>query len=119
MAGVPMKGPDATVEGRGDARLLLLDPRDNVLVVRSRIRAGEVVAVEGTNAVMPADIPIGHKLARTGIAAGDKVVKYGAPIGSATAPIARGDLVHVHNLKSDYTPTYYLEDVRPLSERTP
>ena len=40
------------------------------------------------------------------IAAGEKVFKYGAPIGSATQPIAPGDYVHTRNLKSDYLPTY-------------
>jgi len=96
-----------------DPRLLLLDDRDNVLVTTARIRAGEAVAIAGSRVTMPADLPIGHKLARKAVAAGEKIVKYGAPIGTATAPIAVGELVHVQNLKSDYTPTYHLEDVRP------
>jgi altronate dehydratase small subunit len=95
-----------------DPRLLLLDDRDNVLVATVRIRAGETVAIAGSRVTMPADLPIGHKLARKPVAAGEKIMKYGAPIGTATAPIAVGDPVHVHNLKSDYTPTYHLEDVR-------
>jgi hypothetical protein len=95
-----------------DDRLLLLDPRDNVLVVRSRIRAGERVIVEGEAVAVPVDLPLGHKVARAAIAAGDKVVKYGAPIGSATEAVAAGAHVHVHNVKSDYTPTYHLEDAR-------
>jgi len=95
-----------------DPRLLLLDDRDNVFVATTRIRAGETVAIAGSRVTLPADLPIGHKLARRAITAGEKIVKYGAPIGSATAPIAVGELVHVHNVKSDYTPTYHLEDVR-------
>lgn len=99
--------------GKGtDKRLLLLGPHDNVLVAKTRIRAGESLEISGTLVVMPADVPIGYKLARTAIAGGAKIMKYGAPIGSATAPIGVGDLVHVHNVKSDYTPTYHLEDVR-------
>ena len=31
---------------------------------------------------------------------------------SDSGDIAAGDHVHVHNVKSDYTPTYHLEDVR-------
>ena len=107
-----MAGPGTKAEEGSDPRLLLLDDRDNVLVVTARIRAGEVVTITGAPVTMPADVPIGHKLARRAIAAGAKIMKYGAPIGSATAPIAPGDLVHVHNVKSDYTPTYHLEDVR-------
>jgi hypothetical protein len=95
-----------------DRRLLLLDDRDNVLVATVRIRAGETVAIAGSRVTLPADLPIGHKITRRAIAAGEKIVKYGAPIGSATTPIAIGELVHVHNVKSDYTPTYHLEDAR-------
>jgi len=95
-----------------DPRLLMLDDRDNVIVAIARIRAGETVEIAGSRVTLPADLPIGHKIARRAIAAGEKIVKYGAPIGSATAPIAVGELVHVHNVKSDYTPTYHLEDAR-------
>lgn len=102
-------GPSAEVEGT-DARLLLLAEADNVLVARSRIRAGSAVLVEGMTATLAADLPLGHKLARRAILAGEKIVKYGAPIGTATEAIAAGAPVHVHNVKSDYTPTYHLMD---------
>ena len=100
------------MNGQTDRRLLLLDEADNVLVATSRIRAGETVMVADKAVAMPADLPIGHKIARRAIGLGEKIVKYGAPIGSATADIAAGAHVHVHNVKSDYTPTYHLEDVR-------
>jgi len=32
------------------------------------------------------------------------------PIGSATRAIKAGEHVHLHNMKSDYIPTYTLED---------
>jgi hypothetical protein len=103
---------DAHAVAGTDPRLLLLDDRDNVLVARARVRAGEVIKVSGADVRLATDLPIGHKLARTDIAAGDKIMKYGAPIGSAVTPIRRGEHAHVHNIKSDYTPTYHLEDVR-------
>ena len=102
-------GSDQKLGGR-DKRLLLLDEADNVLVAISRIRGGETVTLEGATIALPADLPIGHKLARRAIAEGEKIIKYRAPIGSATADIAVGAHVHVHNVKSDYTPTYYLAD---------
>jgi hypothetical protein len=37
------------------------------------------------------------------------VIKYGVSIGSATRDIELGELVHLHNMKSDYLPTYTLE----------
>jgi hypothetical protein len=103
----------------GDPRLLLLDQRDNVLVAISRIRAGEAIAIAGARVTLAADLPIGHKIARTAVSAGDKIMKYGAPIGTATTAIAIGEPVHVHNLRSDYTPTYHLEDVRRAERGRP
>ena len=100
------------MSGAIDPRLLLLDAMDNVLIATSRIRAHETIMVAGDPIVLPADLPIGHKLARRAIGSGEKVFKYGAPIGSATEDIRAGAHVHVHNLKSDYTPTYHLEDER-------
>jgi altronate dehydratase small subunit len=95
-----------------DRRLLLLSGEDNVLIVTARIRAGETVMVEGVGVIMRADIALGHKLARRAIAAGENIFKYGASIGSATAAIEAGAHVHVHNVKSNYTPTYHLENIR-------
>jgi hypothetical protein len=91
-----------------DPRLLLLSPGDTVFVLRGQIEAGETVLVEGQAVTVPQRLGLGHKIARVAVAAGGKVVKYGAPIGSATRAIAVGDHVHLHNLKSDYTPTYAL-----------
>ena len=99
---------EGTQEPGSDPRLLLLDSHDNVLVARARLRAGEIVEVSGISVHVPADIPLGHKVARLDIAPGAKVTKYGAPIGSATAFIRTGDHAHTHNIKSDYTPTYSL-----------
>jgi altronate dehydratase small subunit len=92
-----------------DSRLLLLHNDDNVLVARARIRAGERISLGGQSIDIEADVPIGHKLSRQTIRKGDKIIKYGVPIGSATADIPVGHAVHVHNVASDYTPTYTLD----------
>lgn len=92
-----------------DPRLLLLSPKDNVFVLRAAIEAGETVAVAGQGVTIRDRIGMGHKLARKAIAAGEKVLKYGAPIGTATRDIAPGEHVHLDNLKSDYTATHSLE----------
>ncbi|WP_054312146.1 UxaA family hydrolase [Mesorhizobium sp. 1M-11] len=93
-----------------DPRLLLLSEKDNVLVVCRRIEAGETVLVGGHAQVLEKTVALGHKLARRAIAAGEKIVKYGTPIGSATRAIAPGEHVHVHNLKSDYTRTHVIAE---------
>jgi (2R)-sulfolactate sulfo-lyase subunit alpha len=46
------------------------------------------------------DIPIGHKLAITDLAENDTVIKYGVDIGRVVSPIAVGEHVHVHNVKT-------------------
>jgi altronate dehydratase len=69
---------------------LRLHPEDNVLTV---------IAADGP-------VPLGHKIAARAIAAGEKIIKYGVPIGSATRAIAAGEHVHTHNLRSDYLPTF-------------
>lgn len=48
------------------------------------------------------EIPLGHKVALHPITAGARVLKFGVPIGRATRDIAQGELVHTHNLASDY-----------------
>ena len=93
-----------------DDRLILLSEADNVCVARVRLAAGETILLDGGPARLDADIGLGHKIARRAIAAGEKVLKYGAPIGSATRAIAPGQHVHVHNMRSDYTPTHHLLD---------
>jgi len=95
--------------GHTDPRLLLLHPDDNVYVLRGTIAEGETILVEGGAVELTATIGMGHKLARHPIRSGAKVLKYGAPIGSATVDIAAGTHVHLSNLQSDYTPTYSLE----------
>ena len=89
-----------------DSRLVYLSPNDNICVVAQRLEAGARVTVAGEEIEVGATLPIGHKIAVRAIAKGETVLKYGAPIGSATAPVARGEHVHTHNLQSDYIPTY-------------
>jgi altronate dehydratase len=93
-----------------DPRLLRLHASDNVLTVVAPLVAGESIAIAGVAVQITAALPIGHKVAARVIAAGEKVLKYGAPIGSATRPIAPGEHVHTHNLQSDYIPTFLRED---------
>ena len=82
--------------------LILLHETDNVLVVRRAVRPGDVLDIDGAQVVAGEEVGVGHKIARRELAVGDKVLKYGAPIGSATRAVARGGHVHLHNMKSDY-----------------
>lgn len=74
-----------------------IHPKDNVAVALHAIPAGTVF--EGIAALT--DIPQGHKMALTSIAAGEQVVKYGFSIGHTTAEVAPGDWVHTHNMATN------------------
>lgn len=47
------------------------------------------------------NIENGHKYARTDINKGEKIIKYGYPIGHATQLIKKGEHVHTHNVATD------------------
>jgi hypothetical protein len=91
-----------------DPRLMLLSPGDSVYVLRDQIAAGEAVMVDGNAVTFAGALGLGHKIARVAVASGQQIIKYGAPIGRASRAITPGDHVHLHNLISDYTPTYAL-----------
>jgi len=83
---------------------VLLAASDNVATLLGPVTAGGEVVVDAAHgevrirALEP--IALGHKIALADVAPGDRIVKYGECIGQATAPIARGAWVHVHNLRS-------------------
>lgn len=91
-------------------RLLLLSEADNVLIALGRIEAGLARASGNVEVTVDRPVTLGHKVARVDIAKGEKIIKYGVPIGSATKGIRAGQHVHVHNIQSDYTATYSLSE---------
>lgn len=103
MVGTRMSATDT------DRRLLRLAAEDNVLTAIASFEAGEALFIEGVQVRLTARVPLGFKIAARPIAKGEKIIKYGVPIGSAVMEIARGEMVHTHNLKSDYLPTYTWE----------
>ena len=80
---------------------VLITGIDNVLTVLEPVAAGELVS-DGTDLV-PAleDIPVYHKIARSDVACGEVLYKYGQPMGYATEDIKRGQWVHTHNADSE------------------
>lgn len=86
-----------------------LSPLDNIVVLARSVGAGEPIDVEGRPITVRKPLGLGHKVAVRRIARGEKILKYGVPIGSATCDIEPGDHVHLHNMQSDYLPTYTLD----------
>lgn len=77
---------------------------DNVATLLRAVRRGETVAVARGGArfdvIAEQDIAFCHKIALTELRPGDRILKYGEPIGEATLRIAAGAWVHVHNMQS-------------------
>ena len=85
--------------------LLHLSPRDNICAATRALTAGETLAFEESSFAVESEVPVGHKVCVRPIRRGEKVLKYGASIGSATCDIRPGQHVHLHNLESDYLPS--------------
>ena len=80
------------------AELLRITQNDNVAVALANLPAGGTCEVEGIAVTLADDIPAGHKVALSDIAENEKIIKYGFPIGYATADIKKGSHVHTHDL---------------------
>ncbi|MBT8037701.1 MAG: UxaA family hydrolase [Verrucomicrobiae bacterium] len=93
-------------EARQGGGLLRLSPDDNVLIATRVISAGSRVEIDAASWILKNQIGLGHKIAARAIAQGEKIIKCHVAIGSATEPIAPGQHIHLHNMKSDYLPTY-------------
>ena len=87
-------------------KFLVHTPGDSVGVAVEPISAGEtvqgvVLEDNSTTTITALDaVPLGHKIALVALSAGESVTKYGEAIGRATAAIAPGQHLHVHNVKS-------------------
>ena len=80
--------------------IVKIRPADMVAVALKPLAAGQTLAAGGDRVTLTEDVPMGHKIALRDIRAGEKVVKYGYPIGEATEDIPAGSHVHTHNLKT-------------------
>jgi len=90
--------------------LLLISAKDNVGVALRLLAAGSTQSLAGQPLLMHQTMKLGDKVAVRDLAAGEIILKYGVPIGSATRAILAGEHVHLHNMRSDYLPTYTHED---------
>jgi altronate dehydratase small subunit len=84
-------------------RALVMHPKDNVATVIEEVQAGDRLEITGGDEALSVTalepIPFGFKIALQEIPPGGVIRKYGDTIGKAGKPIARGALVHVHNLE--------------------
>ena len=85
------------VQGSDSVATLL----DDVTVVPATLR---VLGSTSDQSQLTATQPIaqGHKIALRDIAPGEAIIKFGVPIGSASAYIRAGQWVHLHNCTSNF-----------------
>ena len=95
---------------------VLLHPSDNVIVCCSDASLDQVVLIGDKQLVLKSPITVGHKVALKDISKGQKIIKYGVSIGSATHNIQMGEHVHLSNVKSDYIASHTRVGQNKLSE---
>ena len=83
---------------------LQLDPRDNVLVALTDLKAGARVEYHNKSYTLLHNIPAKHKFAMQAIGAGGKVMMYGVLVGRAVRPIAAGELLTISNIQHQAAP---------------
>ncbi len=82
-----------------DGAALRLKDDDDVAVALRVLEPGTPVRFPDAAIEPLATIPSGHKIALRAIPAGALIRKYGQVIGRASAAIAAGEHVHVHNVE--------------------
>jgi altronate hydrolase len=97
----PLSSPTSAVPAHDVT--LLLHPQDDIVVAKSSLPRGMVLALDPMDAPIShipvlQPIPTGHKLAVREIAAGNGVRRYGQIIGFASQTILPGEHVHDHNV---------------------
>ena len=79
---------------------LVISVRDNVATALQALAPGQRLDLGESTLIVEEPIAPGHKIALRRIAAGEPVIKYGSPIGTASQDIAAGTHVHTHNVAS-------------------
>ena len=80
--------------------VLVISARDNVATALQPLQTGQVIDAGGAGITVTEAIAPGHKIALRTIELGEAVIKYGSPIGTASAAIPAGAHVHTHNVAS-------------------
>ena len=98
----------ASSDGDRARAAMRMSPPDNVAVALRPLKAGETIALDGTEITVGRNLAVGHKFAARAIATGEIVIKYGCPIGVALSTIAPGESLDTRNVETRYLPTIVL-----------
>src|SRR5215216_4465013 len=80
---------------------IIVDPRDNLAVVKRETRPGLEVSLPGGRVIsVTAAVPPGHRFSTRDIPAGEFVLQYGQPIGTSLG-IREGEYITHANMSND------------------
>ena len=99
-----------------------INSSDNVAVALAPLSKGTIIKLDDTTLTLTEDIMQGHKFSLNNLKPGDSIIKYGNPIGHATAEIPAGSWIHTHNLKTglgDLLTYTYNKNVSDLPHKDP
>ncbi len=105
MEGMETKAQAQPTPGSGAPNFLVHNEGDHVAVAVADIEPGSarVVYVDSERSIdldVIESVPLGHKVALSDLDSGVELIEYSVPVGRTRQPIRKGELVHVHNLKS-------------------
>jgi len=90
-----------------EKKALKMNDKDNVATVLTDVKEGDTVSIVSStgslvdDVIAKQDMTFGFKVSLEDISKDEKIIKYGANIGISYRQIARGDLVHIQNIKSN------------------
>ncbi len=82
-------------------KMIRIAAADNVAVALYPISKGERIELDGQTIEVREEIPQGHKMSLVPIRSGENIIKYGFPIGHATADVKAGMWMHTHNVRTN------------------
>lgn len=83
------------------ARLIQIDPADNVAILTEAAKKGETV----NGITLLSDIPQGHKVALMDLVKGDAVLRYAVVLGYLLEDVKRGMWINEHMLELPEQPS--------------
>src|SRR5690242_17814133 len=96
-----MTNADITEAAPIQAYAIIVDPQDNVAVVKQQTEPGLTVMLPGGREVrVQAAVPPGHRFATRDIPPGEFVLQYGQPIGTSLGITAGEQITHA-NMSND------------------
>ena len=81
--------------------VIKINENDNVVVTLKDLVKGDVLDLTEAQISVKEDVKRGHKIAIKDIKSNEDVIKYGFPIGHATADVEQGQWIHTHNTKTN------------------